>query len=116
MLIIKSFTVSDTEITKAENLLQNTAFGEDTLGFGLEEINVLNAINSYFDDVTLEATKNRNGNITLKYTGIFEGETNYVIYEVDIKNGYVNFVGSSFDWDWEIYKDYFQTDLFNSYS
>lgn len=111
---LEQVAASDSEITEAEDLLRKEAFGQNTLGFESETVSVLNAIYFYINDVTLEATKDYNGNITLKYTGTFEDETNYVIYEVDIKNGYVNFVGSSFDW--EIYKEFFQTDLFNSYS
>lgn len=112
--ISESTTVSNEEIADAEDLLREESFGSDYLGSQFSDaLNVLDAIYYYLDDVTLEATKDYDGNIVLKYTGIFYNETNYVTYEVNTKNGYVNFIESSFSW--ESFKEFYPADLYNDY-
>ncbi len=111
---LEPVAASDTEIAEAEDLLRKETFGSDYLGFE-DKLNVLDAIYFYFDDLTLEATKYYNGNIILKFTGIEKtfNETQYITYEVNTKNGYVNFIESSFNW--EAFKEFYPSDLYNDY-
>lgn len=86
---------NNSEINEAENLLIKKDFGSQ---FGTT--NVLNAIYYYLDNVTLEATKDFYGNITLKYIGYFHGVSSYITYETDIEYGYAEFIESSLDWSY----------------
>lgn len=111
---LEPVAASDSEIAEAEDLLRKEEFGSDYLGFE-DKLNVLDAIYFYLNDATLEATKDYNGNIILKYTGTERtfNKTEYVTYEVDTKNGEVNFIESSFNW--EANKDFYPSDLHNDY-
>lgn len=73
--------VSDSEIEKAEELLKEEPYGiDDHSDTYLEEngvdvdeyhnrLNVYDAIHYYLSDVTLDAQRNEDGSITMKYTG-----------------------------------------------
>ena len=93
----KPAKVSDSEIEKAEELLKEEPYGiDDHSDTYLEEngvdvdeyhnrLNVYDAIHHYLSDVTLDAQRNEDGSITMKYTGTHTvfGEGEYITYIVD---------------------------------
>ena len=108
----KPAKVSDSEIKKAEELLKEEPYGiddhSDTYseenGVDVDEyhnrLNVYDAIHYYLSDVTLDAQRNEDGSITMKYTGTHTvfGEGEYITYIVDIENKTVYYDSASYDW------------------
>lgn len=102
----KPAKVSDSEIEKAEELLKEEPYGiDDHSDTYLEEngvdvdeyhnrLNVYDAIHYYLSDVTLDAQRNEDGSITMKYTGTHTvfGEGEYITYIVDIENKTVYYI------------------------
>lgn len=121
----KPAKVSDSEIKKAEELLKEEPYGTDDQsdthleenGIDVDEyhnrLNVYDAIHYYLSDVTLDAQRNEDGSITMKYTGthtVFrEGE--YITYIVDIENKTVYYDSASYDWLLD--QDFYATDVYN---
>lgn len=117
--------VSDSEIKKAEELLKEEPYGMDDQsdtyleenGVDVDEyhnrLNVYDAIHYYLSDVTLDAQRNEDGSITMKYTGthtvFVEGE--YITYIVDIENKTVYYDSASYDWLLD--QDFYATDVYN---
>lgn len=121
----KSAKVSDSEIKKAEELLKEEPYGiDDHSDTYLEEngvdvdeyhnrLNVYDAIHYYLSDVTLDAQRNEDGSITMKYTGTHTvfGEGEYITYIVDIENKTVYYDSASYDWLLD--QDFYATDVYN---
>ena len=117
--------VSDSEIEKAEELLKEEPYGiDDRSDTYLEEngvdvdeyhnrLNVYDAIHYYLSDVTLDAQRNEDGSITMKYTGTHTvfGEGEYITYIVDIENKTVYYDSASYDWLLD--QDFYATDVYN---
>lgn len=117
--------VSDSEIKKAEELLKEEPYGiDDHSDTYLEEngvdvdeyhnkLNVYDAIHYYLSDVTLDAQRNEDGSITMKYTGTHTvfGEGEYITYIVDIENKTVYYDSASYDWLLD--QDFYATDVYN---
>lgn len=117
--------VSDSEIEKAEELLKEEPYGmDDQSDTYLEEngidvdvyhnrLNVYDAIHYYLSDVTLDAQRNEDGSITMKYTGTHTvfGEGEYITYIVDIENKTVYYDSASYDWLLD--QDFYATDVYN---
>lgn len=117
--------VSDSEIEKAEELLKEEPYGiDDHSDTYLEEngvdvdeyhnrLNVYDAIHHYLSDVTLDAQRNEDGSITMKYTGTHTvfGEEEYITYIVDIENKTVYYDSASYDWLLD--QDFYATDVYN---
>lgn len=117
--------VSDSEIEKAEELLKEEPYGiDDHSDTYLEEngvdvdeyhnrLNVYDAIHYYLSDVTLDAQRNEDGSITMKYTGTHTvfGEGEYITYIVDIENKTVYYDSASYDWLLD--QDFYATDVYN---
>jgi len=121
----KPAKVSDSEIKKAEELLKEEPYGiDDHSDTYLEEngvdvdeyhnrLNVYDAIHYYLSDVTLDAQRNEDGSITMKYTGthtVFD-EGEYITYIVDIENKTVYYDSASYDWLLD--QDFYATDVYN---
>ena len=121
----KPAKVSDSEIEKAEELLKEEPYGiDDHSDTYLEEngvdvdeyhnrLNVYDAIHHYLSDVTLDAQRNEDGSITMKYTGTHTvfGEGEYITYIVDIENKTVYYDSASYDWLLD--QDFYATDVYN---
>ena len=121
----KPAKVSDSEIKKAEESLKEEPYGIDDHGDTyLEEngvdvdeyhnkLNVYDAIHYYLSDVTLDAQRNEDGSITMKYTGTHTvfGEGEYITYIVDIENKTVYYDSASYDWLLD--QDFYATDVYN---
>lgn len=121
----KPAKVSDSEIKKAEELLKEEPYGiDDHSDTYLEEngvdvdeyhnrLNVYDAIHYYLSDVTLDAQRNEDGSITMKYTGTHTvfGEEEYITYIVDIENKTVYYDSASYDWLLD--QDFYATDVYN---
>lgn len=121
----KPAKVSDSEIKKAEELLKEEPYGiDDHSDTYLEEngvdvdeyhnkLNVYDAIHYYLSDVTLDAQRNEDGSITMKYTGTHTvfGEGEYITYIVDIENKTVYYDSASYDWLLD--QDFYVTDVYN---
>lgn len=121
----KPAKVSDSEIKKAEELLKEEHYGiDDHSDTYLEEngvdvdeyhnrLNVYDAIHYYLSDVTLDAQRNEDGSITMKYTGTHTvfGEGEYITYIVDIENKTVYYDSASYDWLLD--QDFYATDVYN---
>lgn len=121
----KPAKVSDSEIKKAEELLKEEPYGiDDHSDTYLEEngvdvdeyhnrLNVYDAIHYYLSDVTLDAKRNEDGSITMKYTGTHTvfGEGEYITYIVDIENKTVYYDSASYDWLLD--QDFYATDVYN---
>jgi len=121
----KPAKVSDSEIKKAEELLKEEPYGiDDHSDTYLEEngvdvdeyhnrLNVYDAIHYYLSDVTLDAQRNEDGSITMKYTGTHTvfGEGEYITYIVDIENKTVYYDSASYDWLLD--QDFYATDVYN---
>lgn len=117
--------VSDSENEKAEELLKEEPYGiDDHSDTYLEEngvdvdeyhnrLNVYDAIHYYLSDVTLDAQRNEDGSITMKYTGTHTvfGEGEYITYIVDIENKTVYYDSASYDWLLD--QDFYATDVYN---
>lgn len=117
--------VSDSEIEKAEELLKEEPYGiDDHSDTYLEEngvdvdeyhnrLNVYDTIHYYLSDVTLDAQRNEDGSITMKYTGTHTvfGEGEYITYIVDIENKTVYYDSASYDWLLD--QDFYATDVYN---
>lgn len=117
--------VSDSEIEKAEELLKEEPYGiDDHSDTYLEEngvdvdeyhnrLNVYDAIHYYLSHVTLDAQRNEDGSITMKYTGTHTvfGEGEYITYIVDIENKTVYYDSASYDWLLD--QDFYATDVYN---
>lgn len=117
--------VSDSEIKKAEELLKEEPYGMDDQsdtyleenGVDVDEyhnrLNVYDAIHYYLSDVTLDAQRNEDGSITMKYTGTHTvfGEGEYITYIVDIENKTVYYDSASYDWLLD--QDFYATDVYN---
>lgn len=117
--------VSDSEIKKAEELLKEEPYGMDDHsdtyleenGVDVDEyhnkLNVYDAIHYYLSDVTLDAQRNEDGSITMKYTGTHTafGEGEYITYIVDIENKTVYYDSASYDWLLD--QDFYATDVYN---
>lgn len=117
--------VSDSEIKKAEELLKEEPYGiDDHSDTYLEEngvdvdeyhnrLNVYDAIHYYLSDVTLDAQRNEDGSMTMKYTGTHTvfGEGEYITYIVDIENKTVYYDSASYDWLLD--QDFYATDVYN---
>lgn len=117
--------VSDSEIEKAEELLKEEPYGiDDHSDTYLEEngvdvdeyhnkLNVYDAIHYYLSDATLDAQRNEDGSITMKYTGTHTvfGEGEYITYIVDIENKTVYYDSASYDWLLD--QDFYVTDVYN---
>lgn len=117
--------MSDSEIEKAEELLKEEPYGiDDHSDTYLEEngvdvdeyhnrLNVYDAIHHYLSDVTLDAQRNEDGSITMKYTGTHTvfGEGEYITYIVDIENKTVYYDSASYDWLLD--QDFYATDVYN---
>lgn len=117
--------VSDSEIEKAEELLKEEPYGMDDQsdtyleenGIDVDEyhnrLNVYDAIHYYLSDVTLDAQRNEDGSITMKYTGTHTvfGEGEYITYIVDIENKTVYYDSASYDWLLD--QDFYATDVYN---
>ena len=71
------------------------------------------AIHHYLSDVTLDAQRNEDGSITMKYTGTHTvfGEGEYITYIVDIENKKVYYDSASYDWLLD--QDFYATDVYN---
>ena len=121
----KPAKVSDSEIKKAEELLKEEPYGMDDRsdtyleenGVDVDEyhnkLNVYDAIHYYLSDVTLDAQRNEDGSITMKYTGTHTvfGEGEYITYIVDIENKTVYYDSASYDWLLD--QDFYATDVYN---
>ena len=121
----KPAKVSDSEIEKAEELLKEEPYGiDDHSDTYLEEngvdvdeyhnrLNVYDAIHYYLSDVTLDAQRNEDGSMTMKYTGTHTvfGEGEYITYIVDIENKTVYYDSASYDWLLD--QDFYATDVYN---
>lgn len=121
----KPAKVSDSEIKKAEELLKEEPYGMDDQsdtyleenGVDVDEyhnrLNVYDAIHHYLSDVTLDAQRNEDGSITMKYTGTHTvfGEGEYITYIVDIENKTVYYDSASYDWLLD--QDFYATDVYN---
>lgn len=121
----KPAKVSDSEIEKAEELLKEEPYGMDDQsdtyleenGIDVDEyhnrLNVYDAIHYYLSDVTLDAQRNEDGSITMKYTGTHTvfGEGEYITYIVDIENKTVYYDSASYDWLLD--QDFYATDVYN---
>lgn len=121
----KPAKVSDSEIEKAEELLKEEPYGMDDQsdtyleenGVDVDEyhnrLNVYDAIHYYLSDVTLDAQRNEDGSITMKYTGTHTvfGEGEYITYIVDIENKTVYYDSASYDWLLD--QDFYATDVYN---
>lgn len=121
----KPAKVSDSEIKKAEELLKEEPYGMDDQsdtyleenGIDVDEyhnrLNVYDAIHYYLSDVTLDAQRNEDGSITMKYTGTHTvfGEGEYITYIVDIENKTVYYDSASYDWLLD--QDFYATDVYN---
>jgi hypothetical protein len=119
----KPAKVSDSEIKKAEELLKEEPYGMDDQsdthleenGIDVDEyhnrLNVYDAIHYYLSDVTLDAQRNEDGSITMKYTGTVFGEGEYITYIVDIENKTVYYDSASYDWLLD--QDFYATDVYN---
>lgn len=121
----KPAKVSDSEIKKAEELLKEEPYGMDDRsdtyleenGVDVDEyhnkLNVYDAIHHYLSDVTLDAQRNEDGSITMKYTGTHTvfGEGEYITYIVDIENKTVYYDSASYDWLLD--QDFYATDVYN---
>ena len=121
----KPAKVSDSEIKKAEDLLKEEPYGMDDQsdtyleenGIDVDEyhnrLNVYDAIHYYLSDVTLDAQRNEDGSITMKYTGTHTvfGEGEYITYIVDIENKTVYYDSASYDWLLD--QDFYATDVYN---
>lgn len=121
----KPAKVSDSEIKKAEELLKEEPYGiDDHSDTYLEEngvdvdeyhnrLNVYDAIHYYLSDVTLDAQRNEDGSVTMKYTGTHTvfGEGEYITYIVDIENKTVYYDSASYDWLLD--QDFYATDVYN---
>ena len=121
----KPAKVSDSEIEKAEGLLKEEPYGMDDQsdtyleenGIDVDEyhnrLNVYDAIHYYLSDVTLDAQRNEDGSITMKYTGTHTvfGEGEYITYIVDIENKTVCYDSASYDWLLD--QDFYATDVYN---
>lgn len=117
--------VSDSEIKKAEELLKEEPYGMDDQsdtyleenGVDVDEyhnrLNVYDAIHYYLSDVTLDAQRNEDGSITMKYTGTHTvfGEGEYITYIVDVENKTVYYDSASYDWLLD--QDFYATDVYN---
>ncbi len=117
--------VSDSEIEKAEELLKEEPYGMDDQsdtyleenGIDVDEyhnrLNVYDAIHYYLSDVTLDAQRNEDGSVTMKYTGTHTvfGEGEYITYIVDIENKTVYYDSASYDWLLD--QDFYATDVYN---
>lgn len=117
--------VSDSEIEKAEELLKEEPYGMDDRsdtyleenGIDVDEyhnrLNVYDAIHYYLSDVTLDAQRNEDGSITMKYTGTHTvfAEEEYITYIVDIENKTVYYDSASYDWLLD--QDFYATDVYN---
>ena len=117
--------VNDSEIEKAEELLKEEPYGiDDHSAAYLEEngvdvdeyhnrLNVYDAIHYYLSDVTLDAQRNEDGSITMKYTGMHTvfGEGEYITYIVNIENKTVYYDSASYDWLLD--QDFYATDVYN---
>lgn len=117
--------VSDSEIEKAEELLKEEPYGMDDQsdtyleenGIDVDEyhnrLNVYDAIHYYLSDVTLDAQRNEDGSITMKYTGTHTvfGEGEYITYIVDVENKTVYYDSASYDWLLD--QDFYATDVYN---
>ena len=117
--------VNDSEIEKAEELLKEEPYGiDDHSATYLEEngvdvdeyhnrLNVYDAIHYYLSDVTLDAQRNEDGSITMKYTGMHTvfGEGEYITYIVNIENKTVYYDSASYDWLLD--QDFYATDVYN---
>lgn len=117
--------VNDSEIEKAEELLKEEPYGiDDHSDTYLEEngvdvdeyhnrLNVYDAIHYYLSDVTLDAQRNEDGSITMKYTGMHTvfGEGEYITYIVNIENKTVYYDSASYDWLLD--QDFYATDVYN---
>lgn len=121
----KPAKVSDSEIKKAEELLKEEPYGMDDQsdtyleenGVDVDEyhnrLNVYDAIHYYLSDVTLDAQRNEDGSITMKYTGTHTvfAEEEYITYIVDIENKTVYYDSASYDWLLD--QDFYATDVYN---
>lgn len=121
----KPAKVSDSEIKKAEELFKEEPYGMDDQsdtyleenGVDVDEyhnrLNVYDAIHYYLSDVTLDAQRNEDGSITMKYTGTHTvfGEGEYITYIVDIENKTVYYDSASYDWLLD--QDFYATDVYN---
>ena len=121
----KPAKVSDSEIKKAEELLKEEPYGMDDRsdtyleenGIDVDEyhnrLNVYDAIHYYLSDVTLDAQRNEDGSITMKYTGTHTvfAEEEYITYIVDIENKTVYYDSASYDWLLD--QDFYATDVYN---
>lgn len=121
----KPAKVSDSEIKKAEELLKEEPYGMDDQsdtyleenGIDVDEyhnrLNVYDAIHYYLSDVTLDAQRNEDGSITMKYTGTHTvfGEGEYITYIVDVENKTVYYDSASYDWLLD--QDFYATDVYN---
>ena len=121
----KPAKVSDSEIKKAEELLKEEPYGMDDRsdtyleenGIDVDEyhnrLNVYDAIHYYLSDVTLDAQRNEDGSITMKYTGTHTvfAEEEYITYIVDIENKTVYYDSASYDWLLD--QDFYATDVHN---
>lgn len=121
----KPAKVSDSEIKKAEELLKEEPYGMDDQsdthleenGIDVDEyhnrLNVYDAIHYYLSDVTLDAQRNEDGSITMKYTGTHTvfGEGEYITHIVDIENKTVYYDSASYDWLLD--QDFYATDVYN---
>lgn len=117
--------VSDSEIKKAEELLKEEPYGMDDQsdtyleenGVDVDEyhnrLNVYDAIHYYLSDLTLDAQRNEDGSITMKYTGThtFFAEEEYITYIVDIENKTVYYDSASYDWLLD--QKFYSTDVYN---
>ena len=117
--------VNDSEIEKAEELLKEEPYGiDDHSDTYLEEngvdvdeyhnrLNVYDAIHYYLSDVTLDAQRNEDGSITMKYTGMHTvfGEGEYITYIVNIEKKTVYYDSASYDWLLD--QDFYATDVYN---
>ena len=117
--------VNDSEIEKAEELLKEEPYGIDDHsatylednGVDVDEnhnrLNVYDAIHYYLSDVTLDAQRNEDGSITMKYTGMHTvfGEGEYITYIVNIENKTVYYDSASYDWLLD--QDFYATDVYN---
>lgn len=133
---LTDFQVSDSEIKKAEELLKKEPFGTDEQSDGSLDmfnvdkdeyygrLNVYDAIHYYVKGASLEAQRNPDGSISMKYTATSNGaddelthysEGFYVTYIVNIDDGTVYYDDDTLH-TWEINKGYYSTDLVNELS
>ncbi len=132
----KSGKVSDSEIKKAEELLKKEPFGTDEQSDGSLDmfnvdkdeyygrLNVYDAIHYYLKGASLEAQRNPDGSISMKYTATSNGDDDeltyysegfYVTYIVNIDDGTVCYDDDTLH-NWEINKGYYSIDLVNELS